>query len=49
MWFSGLGGVEWVVGLDDVRGLFQSMILEIETFQSGSKFSFPGTNPGSLQ
>jgi len=27
IWFSRLGGVGWMVGLDDLRGLFQPMIL----------------------
>ena len=26
-WFSRHGGVGWMVGLDDLRGLFQSIIL----------------------
>ena len=27
IWFSRNGGVGWMVGLDDLRGLFQPMIL----------------------
>jgi len=27
IWFSRNGGVEWMVELDDLRGLFQPMIL----------------------
>jgi len=36
MWFNRNGGVEWMVGLDDLRGLFQPMILWFCVYDSVS-------------